>query len=87
MGLQKKILCKGPTKKPTEEQQKRYDLAWEILCKTGSVNVTNPLKPVENIKDILRQDPYAFTGPFCDYHGDIPISEFIRQIKEEDNEN
>ena len=60
MEFQKKVFHPQPNRKPTEEEIKRRDLAWEILCKNSSVNIMDPL----NIKE-LEHIP---TGSFCDYH-------------------
>ena len=88
MGLRKKVFHPQPNRKPTEEEIKRCDLAWEILCEKGHVNITDPLNTIEHesIKDILKRDPYAFTRPFCDYHdatGNMPLDKFIEQAMTE----
>lgn len=44
------------------------------------VCVNDPLRSVESDRDALKRDPYVFTGPFCDYYGDIPLSEYKRII-------
>lgn len=85
MGLRKKIFHPQPDAKLTEEEEKKLDLAWEIFCKKGHVNITDPLNTIEheNIKDILKRDPHAFTRSFCDYHdatGTMPLDKFIEKV-------
>lgn len=70
-----------PNFKETEEDKKRGDLAWEMFCKHGAVCINDPSQPVERLSDIVKNNPYAFTGPGCDYHGDIPLKEFMERAK------
>ncbi len=83
MGLRKKVFYPKHDRKLTEEEQKKYDQAWEILCEKGSVCITDPSQSVESITDILKRDPNAFTGAHCDYHSDIPLSNYIKMTRNE----
>lgn len=82
MGLNKRLLCPGPTKKPTKEQEERIERAWEVLCEKGSVCITDPEKTVPDIKEILEKDPLAFMRASCDYYNadGMPYDEFVKHV-------
>lgn len=91
MAFQRKVFYPKPDRKITEEDKKRRELAWEMLCKNGSVCITNPLAPVddESIIDTLKRDPHAFTEPFCDYYdatGDMPLEKLEQLANEQRDE-
>lgn len=79
MGLQKKVFHPKLDRKPSKEEIDRRELAWRILCETGSVCLNDPTKKVESIKEILEQNPNAFMGAHCDYNGEIPYDEFVKR--------
>lgn len=83
MGLRKRIICGNQKKTRTKEDLEKQELAWKIFCEKGEVCINDPLRPVESVMNVLKRNPDAFTGPFSDYHGDIPLNE-LRQaaIKE-----
>lgn len=87
MGLRKKVFYPQPKRELTEEELERRELAWKILEEKGVVCVNDPLRSVESDRDALKRDPYVFTGPFCDYYGDIPLSEYKRIILEGENKS
>lgn len=83
MGLNKKIFYAQPDRKPTKEEQKELDAMWDMLCKNGSVCVTDASYKGETVKEILRRNPDALLNAHCDYYdcdGETSYDEFCRQM-------
>lgn len=68
----------------TEEDRKDGERLLDILRKNGGVCLTDPARPAMDIKEELKKDPNIFTHPFCDYHGDVLMSAFIKKMLNED---
>lgn len=83
MGLRKKVFY--PVKRElTQEEKDRFDLAMKILEEKGCVNMSDPLHTkCEDVIEILKRDPNAFTKPFCDYHGNVPLSTLRKRATDE----
>lgn len=85
MGLRKRVFCFGPTKELTEEQKERFELAWKVLCETGSVNVMDPLNTdTRSIKEKLTQDSNTVLLDFYSCDG-IFYDDFVKQVMENDS--
>lgn len=83
MGLNRQLIHSKPCGKPTKEEQKECDLAWQIFCEKGHVSITNPLATEdkeESLKELLKRDPNAFFRAGCDFNSDLPYDEFYRRV-------
>lgn len=84
MGLNKRLLCPGPTKKPTKEQEERIERAWEVFCEKGSVCITDPEKTDEyDLIEMLKKDPKSVMIGHFEYNlaDGMSLDEFIERSR------